>query len=65
MKKTLTLIITFMLFPAFSGCLEAEDKRTIIEEPGIFDFGRDIPDTTWYHAILDSGKLLWDRFDNF
>ena len=38
-----------MLFPAFSGCLEAEDKRTIIEEPGIFDFGRDIPDTTWYH----------------
>ena len=47
MQKILTLVVALMLLPAFSGCLEAEDKD-IIEEPGIFDFGRDIQ-TTWYH----------------
>ncbi|MDP6334543.1 MAG: sialidase family protein, partial [Candidatus Poseidoniaceae archaeon] len=37
------------MVPSFAGCLEPEDKRTIIEEPGIFDFNREIPETTWYH----------------
>ena len=49
MNKLTFLIIAFLVTPSFSGCLEPEDKRTIIEEPGIFDFDRDIPETTWYH----------------
>ena len=49
MQKFWVLIIAFLVTPSLSGCLEAEDKRTIIEEPGIFDFGEDIPETTWYH----------------
>ena len=49
MQKFWVLIIAFLVTPSLSGCLEAEDKRTIIEEPGIFDFGKDIPETTWYH----------------
>ena len=49
MNKLVILIIAFLVTPALSGCLEAEDKRTIIEEPGIFDFNRAIPETTWYH----------------
>ena len=49
MNKLVFLIIAFLVTPALSGCLEAEDKRTIIEEPGIFDFNRAIPETTWYH----------------
>ena len=38
-----------MITPALSGCLQPEDKRTIVEEPSIFDFGRLNPSTTWYH----------------
>ena len=49
MKKSDLLIIVFLVTPSFSGCLQTIDNRTIIEEPGIFDFGRDIPETTWYH----------------
>ena len=49
MQKALVFLIAFLVTPSFSGCLEAEDKRTIIEEPGIFDFGRPQPITTWYH----------------
>jgi len=49
MQKVLVFLIAFLVTPSFSGCLEAEDKRTIIEEPGIFDFGRPQPITTWYH----------------
>ncbi len=41
--------MAFLMVPSFAGCLEPEDKRTIIEEPGIFDFNREIPETTWYH----------------
>jgi len=43
------LIVAFLVVPSFAGCLEPEDKRTVIEEPGLFDFDSDIPDTTWYH----------------
>ena len=49
MQKLLTLVIAFLLTPGMSGCLEPEDKRTIVEEPSIFDFGRLNPITTWYH----------------
>ena len=51
MNKFGVFIIAFLVSPALSGCLEAEDKRTVIEEPGIFAefFERDIPETTWYH----------------
>ena len=49
MQKLLTLVIAFLLTPVMSGCLEPEDKRTIVEEPSIFDFGRLNPITTWYH----------------
>ena len=49
MQRALVLIIAFLVTPSFSGCLEPEDKRTVIEEPGLFDFDRDIPKTTWYH----------------
>ena len=51
MQKIGVLIIAFLVTPALTGCLEAEDKRTILEEPGIFDqfFSREIPETTWYH----------------
>jgi len=49
MQKILTLVIAFLLAPGMSGCLEPEDKRTIVEEPSIFDFGRLNPITTWYH----------------
>jgi len=49
MNKFLLLIIAFLVTPSFSGCLEPEDKRTVIEEPGLFDFDIEIPDTTWYH----------------
>ena len=37
-----------LTFP-FAGCLQPEDNRTVIEEPSIFDFNREIPATTWYH----------------
>ena len=49
MQKLLTLVIAFLLVPGMSGCLEPEDKRTVVEEPSIFDFGRLNPTTTWYH----------------
>ena len=49
MHKFWVLIIAFMITPALSGCLQPEDKRTIIEEPSIFDFGRPSPANTWYH----------------
>lgn len=49
MNRALLLIIVFLVTPSFSGCLQPEDKRTIIEEPGLFDFGREISETTWYH----------------
>ena len=49
MQKFSTLVIAFLLTPGMSGCLEPEDKRTIVEEPSIFDFGRLNPITTWYH----------------
>ena len=49
MNKLVFLILAFLVTPSFSGCLEPEDKRTVIEEPGLFDFDRDIPKTTWYH----------------
>ena len=49
MQKALVLIIAFMITPALSGCLQPEDKRTIVEDPSIFDFGRLNPSTTWYH----------------
>ena len=39
-----------MLNLPFTGCLfEVEDNRTVIEEPSIFDFNREIPATTWFH----------------
>ena len=44
MNKLLILIIAFLVTPSFSGCLEPEDKRTVIEEPGLFDFDIEIPD---------------------
>ena len=37
MQRALVLIIAFLVTPSFSGCLEPEDKRTVIEEPGLFD----------------------------
>ena len=40
-----TLMFTF----PFTGCLQPEDNRTVIEEPSIFDFDLEIPATTWYH----------------
>ena len=49
MNKLVFLIIALLVTPALTGCLEPEDKRTIIKEPGIFDFNREIPETTWYH----------------
>ena len=49
MNKLAFLIALFMLNISFSGCLEAEDKRIVIEEPGLFDFDKEIPETTWYH----------------
>jgi len=49
MNKLAFLIAIFMLNISFSGCLEAEDKRIVIEEPGLFDFDQEIPETTWYH----------------
>ena len=49
MKKWWSFLIVFLVTPAFGGCLEPEDNRVIVEEPGIFDFDRDIPETTWYH----------------
>ena len=49
MQKFSTLVIAFLLASGMSGCLEPEDKRTIVEEPSIFDFGRLNPITTWYH----------------
>ena len=49
MQKLLTLVIAFLLTPGMSGCLEPEDKRTVVEGPSIFDFGRLNPTTTWYH----------------
>ena len=39
-----------MLNLPFTGCLfEVDDNRTVIEEPSIFDFNREIPATTWFH----------------
>ncbi|HJM17704.1 MAG TPA: hypothetical protein QGI59_04270, partial [Candidatus Poseidoniia archaeon] len=49
MQKIWVLIIAFMITPSLSGCLQPEDKRTVIEEPSIFDFGRPDPTNTWYH----------------
>jgi len=49
MNKLVFLIIALLVTPALTGCLEPEDKRTITEEPGIFDFNKEIPETTWYH----------------
>ena len=49
MNKLVFLIVAFLVMPSFAGCLEAEDKRTIIEEPGIFDFGPG--------SIINSGTI--------
>ena len=60
MERTILLVSALVLLPAFTGCLEAEDKRTIIQEPGIFDFGRDIPNSTWYHYAGGVDALSFD-----
>ena len=49
MQKFMSLVIAFLVTPAFVGCLEPEDNRVIIDELGPFDFGRSFPSTTWYH----------------
>ena len=49
MNKLAFLIAIFMMNISFSGCLEDEDKRIVIEETGLFDFDQEIPETTWYH----------------
>ncbi|MEC9332727.1 MAG: sialidase family protein [Candidatus Thermoplasmatota archaeon] len=49
MQKFLSLVIVFLVTPAFGGCLEPEDNRVVIEEPTPFAFGRSQSNTTWYH----------------
>ncbi|MEC8874966.1 MAG: sialidase family protein [Candidatus Thermoplasmatota archaeon] len=49
MQKFLSLVIVFLVTPAFGGCLEPEDNRVVIKEPTPFDFGRSQSNTTWYH----------------
>jgi hypothetical protein len=49
MNKLVFLIVAFLVVPSFAGCLEPEDKRTIIKEATPFDFETPLPITTYYH----------------
>ena len=52
-----------MITPALSGCLQPEDKRTVIEEPSIFDFGRPGPTNTWLDFFsIDFEIPTWNIF---
>jgi hypothetical protein len=64
MQKVLVFLIAFLVTPSFSGCLEAEDNRVIIEEPTPFDFSAPIPITTFYH-YANSVSALNSTFTDF
>ena len=49
MNKLVFLIVAFLVVPSFAGCLEPEDKRTIVKETTPFDFETPLPITTYYH----------------
>ncbi len=42
------LLTILMVGGSLSGCF-GEDEEIIEDEPSPFDFGKDIPETTWYH----------------
>ena len=48
-KVQFALFLTLlMLCSTLSGCF-GEEEKPATAEPSPFDFGRDIPSTTWYH----------------
>ena len=49
MRVTSAILLTLLMVGgSLSGCFGDEDEAPV-EEPSPFDFGKEIPETTWYH----------------
>ena len=49
MRLFTVIVLAIMLNLPFTGCLDPEDNRVVVEDTSVFNFDRDIPITTWYH----------------
>ena len=55
MRLFSVIVLAIMLNLPFTGCLDPEDNRAVIEDNSVFNFDRAVPMTTWYHY---GGNLL-------
>ena len=49
MRLFSAIVLAIMLNLPFTGCLDPEDNRVVIEDNSVFNFDRAVPITTWYH----------------
>jgi len=49
MRVSAAILLTLLMIGgSLSGCF-GDEEEVLVEEPSPFDFGREIPETTWYH----------------